>query len=535
MAAAVALPPAHSAPAGDAARNPIIWADVPDLSMIRVGDTYYMSSTTMHMAPGLPIMKSRDLVNWQLVNYAYDTLGDVDALTLRNGKNDYGGGSWASSLRYHNGLFYVTTFAHSTGKTHVFTTRDIEKGPWTAASFAPALHDHSLFFDDDGRVYMATGAGSIRLVELTADASAIKPGGVNQTIIPNASVVAGPNVGLPAEGSQLFKIHGKYYLFCIVWPRNSMRTELVFRADKITGPYEGRVAFRDQGVAQGGLIDTPDGKWYAYLFQDHGAVGRTPFLVPVRWEDGWPVLGTDGKAPLTLDIRARGQTLQGIVASDDFSRSSTLRTALKKSPRGENDYVRAAFPLAWQWNHQPDNRFWSLTDRPGWLRLTTGRVDATLVDARNTLTQRMFGPRCSATVAVDVRQMKDGDFAGFTAFQKRYGFVGVKATGADRSVVMVSAESGTPIETATVPLKQAVVYLKIDADFENRADTALFSYSLDGTTWQRIAPPLKMAYTLPHFMGYRFGLFNFATKESGGYADFDYFHVTEGAAGLVNF
>src|SRR6187401_455140 len=139
------------------AQNPIIHADVPDMAMIRVGDTYYMSSTTMHMSPSLPIMKSKDLVNWQIVNYAYDTLGDNDALMLQNGKSAYGAGSWASSLRYHDGTFYVTTFSSTTGKTYVYTTKDIEKGPWKVSSFRPSLHDHSLFFGDDGRVYMLYG------------------------------------------------------------------------------------------------------------------------------------------------------------------------------------------------------------------------------------------------------------------------------------------------------------------------------------------------------------------------------------------
>src|SRR3954462_997867 len=134
------------------AQNPIIYADVPDMSMVRVGDTYYMSSTTMHMSPGVPIMRSKDLVNWQLVNYAYDSLASMDELNLSNGKSTYGMGSWASSLRYHNGIYYVTTFAHTTGKTYIDTTRNIEKGPWEEVSFKPAYHDHSLFFDDDGRV-----------------------------------------------------------------------------------------------------------------------------------------------------------------------------------------------------------------------------------------------------------------------------------------------------------------------------------------------------------------------------------------------
>ena len=104
------------------AKNPIIFADVPDMSMLRVGDTYYMSSTTMHMSPGVPIMKSKDLVNWKLVNYCYDTLADIDELNLNNGKNTYGRGSWASSIRYHNGLFYVSTFAQTTGRTHIYST-----------------------------------------------------------------------------------------------------------------------------------------------------------------------------------------------------------------------------------------------------------------------------------------------------------------------------------------------------------------------------------------------------------------------------
>eukprot|EP00456_Euglypha_rotunda_P034248 TRINITY_DN26408_c0_g1_i6.p1 TRINITY_DN26408_c0_g1~~TRINITY_DN26408_c0_g1_i6.p1 ORF type:complete len:268 (-),score=66.72 TRINITY_DN26408_c0_g1_i6:18-758(-) len=199
------------------AQNPIIFADVPDMAMTRVGDTYYMSSTTMHMSPGLPIMKSRDLVNWEMASYAYDTLTDKDELTLSNGKNAYGGGSWASSIRFHDGLFYVSTFSYATGKTHIYRTPDIEKGPWKENAFAPAFHDSSLFFDDDGRVYMIHGGGNIRLTELNADLSGVKAGGVDQVIVPDASLVAGPEVGLPAEGSQMHKINGKYYLFNITW------------------------------------------------------------------------------------------------------------------------------------------------------------------------------------------------------------------------------------------------------------------------------------------------------------------------------
>ena len=134
------------------AKNPIIYADVPDLSMIRVGDTYYMSSTTMHMAPGVPVMKSKDLVNWEMVSYAYQILDDVDAMNLVNGKSTYGRGSWASSIRFHKGMYYISTYAQTTDKTYIYKTKDIEKGPWETTSFSPGIHDASLWFDDDGKI-----------------------------------------------------------------------------------------------------------------------------------------------------------------------------------------------------------------------------------------------------------------------------------------------------------------------------------------------------------------------------------------------
>ncbi len=492
------------------AQNPIIYADVPDVSMIRVGDTYYASSTTMHLSPGLPIMKSKNLVNWHIVSYAYNTLDGGDALNLANGANAYGRGSWASSLRYHNGTFYVSTFSGTTNKTYIYSTKNIEKGPWKEMSFKPALHDHSLFFDDDGKAYMIYGSGKIMLAELNDDLSGVNPDKKPQILIENASAAAGPNIGLPAEGSQLFKIKGKYYLFNISWPKGGMRTVLIHRADKLTGPYEGQVGLQDKGVAQGGLINTPKGDWYAYLFRDFGAVGRVPYLVPVTWTDGWPVLGIDHKAPDTLDLPTNKSLIPGLVSPDEFSRKN-----------GE-----PVLPLVWQWNHNPDDQLWSLKKRPGYLRLTTGRLDSTVLSARNTLTQRTIGPQRSGTTLIDVANMKDGDFAGLVLLQKKYGFVGVKSDHGSKQIVMISAQSGSAIEAASIPLKQTTIYLKASCDFTNRADKAYFFYSLDGRKWEPIGTPLQMVYTLPHFMGYRFGLFNYATRQSGGYVDFDFFHIS---------
>ena len=489
---------------GDA-QNPIIWADVPDPSVIRVDDTYYMSSTTMHMNPGVPIMKSTDLVNWEIVNYAYELLVDNDAMNLRNGQTAYGKGSWASSLRYHDGTFYVVTFSYTTNKTHIYQTDDIENGPWSSYTFSPVCHDPSLLFDNDN-VYLVYGIDDIRIVELTSDVTAIKPGGLNQVLIPKASQIAGSSFYVTAEGSHIYKINGKYYVFLISWPAGSMRTELVYRADSLTSTYEGRIALQDDGVAQGGIVNTPSGDWYALLFQDHDAVGRIPYLVPVTWEDDWPVFGVNGLVPAQLDIPVENDTIPKIVASDEFDWESDL-------------------PLVWQWNHNPDNDYWSVTDRPGYLRIINGRVDTGFLDTQNTLTQRTFGPECSGCVAIDVSNMKGGDVAGLGALCEEYGFVAVKMSGTSKSLVMVNGSSDNPIEAENIPLTQNIIYLQIAFNFTNKIDRAYFYYSLDGIEWDRIGNILFMNYTLTHFMGYRFALFNYATKSTGGSVDFDYFRV----------
>lgn len=493
------------------AQNPLIYADVPDMSIIRTGDTYYMSSTTMHVNPGVPIMKSTDLVNWKLVNYVYETLeDDNDRLNLDNGKNDYGRGSWASCLRYHNGIYYVSTFSGTTGKTYIYSTKNIEKGPWKKIVLNSSYHDHSILFDDDGKIYMVWGAGKLQIIELNKDLSGVKEE-TKRVLIENASAPAGNNIMLNSEGSQLFKVNGKYYLFNINWPRGGMRTVIIHRADNINGPWEGKVGLQDQGVAQGGLIDTPDGRWFSYLFRDAGGVGRIPYLVPVKWENGWPVLGENGKVPEYLDLPPSKGLIPGIVNSDEFTR--------KKSD--------AALPLVWQWNHNPNNSLWSVRERKGYLRLKTARIDSSFVQAKNTLTQRTIGPECSAATLVEVSKMKEGDIAGLCLLQKEYGLIAVKIENGAKKIVMMDAVKGIPKEIASVALNQDKVYFKAECDFKNKADKGKFYYSLDGKNWIGIGNTIKLPYTLPHFMGYRFGLFNYATKNVGGYADFDYFHIDD--------
>ena len=493
------------------ATNPLIWADVPDPSVIRVGNTYYMSSTTMHMSPGVPIMKSTDLVNWKIINYAYSVLANNNQFNLENGQNAYSKGSWASSIRYVNGIYYVSTFSYATNKTYIYKTQNIEQGGWSLSVLDGVYHDCSLFFEN-GRVFLAYGIDDIKLIELTADASAIKSGGLNQIIIPKASSIAGSSFIVKPEGTHFQKINGYYYVSLITWPSGKSRTQLIYRASTLTGNYEGRVVLQDQEIAQGGFVDTTAGNWYAFLFRDSGAVGRIPYLVPVTWQNGWPILGINGQVPQKLNMVVEENKLAGVVTSDEFNQGLQGISAL---------------PLEWQWNHNPDNSGWSLLNRPGYLRLITRRIDTTFEYARNTLTQRAFGPQSSAQVVMETVGMKDGDYAGLGALQALYGFVGVTKSNGNKAIVMVDNTSGIPQEIIRIGLFQNRVYLKIDMDFRNQTDQAKFYYSLDGSNWTVIGSTLRMTYDLKHFMGYRFALFNFASQSVGGYVDFDYYRLAE--------
>ena len=514
--------------------NPVIFADVPDIDFIRVDDAYYMVSTTMHLSPGCPIMKSYDLVNWEIVNYVFNTIDDTDALALRNGQNNYGKGQWASSIRYHDGLFYVGFVSYTTGKTYIYYTDDIENGKWDRYEFNEGFHDMSLLFDDDGKVYMIYGGGQIWCVELESDLSAIKPD-TKRVIIDDAGLVE----GCLAEGSHAYKLNGYYYIFIITWPPEGRRTQLCYRSKSLDGDWEMKVIlddnleFRNDGVAQGGIIDDVNGNWYCLLFQDHGAVGRAPVLMTMTWEDDWPVVGVDGKAPLTAKIPLEGVGKKSIITSDEFINSEIVRpyVNMPENPDepGENDYNGSNLLPEWQWNHNPDNRLWSLTEREGYLRLKTGDIVKTVTEARNTLTQRTFGPECSGYIKLDTANMKDGDVAGLAAFAEKYGFVGVKAENGKKFLAMVKYEDNEifkrEFEVRRVPLEQDEVYLRVDFDFTNATDRAYFYYSLDGETWTKIGDNLQMNYYGTHFMGYRFGIFNFAKQQSGGYVDVDFFRV----------
>ena len=508
-------------------QNPMLWADVPDPDVIRVGDTYYLVSTTMHLMPGAPIMTSKDLKNWETVGYIFDRLTDSPKYDLLNG-TVYGRGQWATSLKYHNGKFYALLAPNergAMGDTYIFSAEKAE-GPWTIVSRMRHFHDCSLFFDDDGRVYVIYGTGE--MMELKPDLSDVIEG-THQQLFQREEDEKGI-----LEGSRMIKHNGKYYLLMIshVYAPGKHRREVCYRADNIRGPYEKQVILESEFggfsyEAQGTIVDTPDGDWIGIIFQDRGGVGRVLTVMPCRWVNGWPMLGDEnGKVPETVRPLVNGQPATAIVKSDDFSSDK--------------------LGLHWQWNHNPIDEAWSLKERPGFLRLKTNRVVSNLYLAPNTLTQRMEGPTCSGTIAIDISKMKDGDCAGLAAFNSDTGALVIKKKGKNLVLEMVEMsvtltdldKEVTNVEEKvieSIPLNaqlstlNAQLFLRIDADFRpvngHGRDAANFYYSIDGSQWTQIGTKdYRLNFDWRRFfMGSKFGIFCYATKKKGGYVDIEAF------------
>ena len=500
--------------------NPMLWADVPDPDVIRVGDTFYLVSTTMHLMPGAPIMKSKDLKNWETVGYIFDKLTDSPKYDLSPTEGTvYGRGQWATSLKYHKGKFYALLApneAGSMGDTYIFTA-DKAEGPWKQVSRMRHFHDCSLFFDDDDRVYVIYGTGE--MMELKKDLSDVIEGTHRHIFQREAD-----ETGL-LEGSRMIKHNGKYYLLMIshVYAPGRHRREVCYRADNIQGPYEKRTILQSEFggfsyEAQGTIVDTQDGDWYGIIFQDRAGVGRVLTVMPCRWIDGWPMLGDEeGKVPARVRPLKSGEPAKSIVCADDFSSEK--------------------LGLHWQWNHNPVDKAWSLTERPGYLRLKTARVVPNLYLAPNTLTQRMEGPKCTGSVALDLSKMKDGDIAGLAAFNDHSAVMAIKKVGkkltlelSDQQVRLTQREKKVEkveakvLESVDLNKNQQKIWLRIDANFIPRTDIATFSYSLDGKEWTKIGGDFRMGFDWQRFfMGTKFGIFNYATKKVGGYVDVDEF------------
>ncbi len=492
----------------------IIPADFPDPDIIRVDDCYYMVSTTMHFMPGCVILRSFNLVDWEHAAYVYDELEATPAETLSDNKGAYGKGMWAASLRHHDGRFYISFVANDTHKTYLFTSEKIE-GPWKRSEIRGFFHDMSLLFDDDGRVFCVSGNTQITLTELESDLSGPKEGGINKLIINDNP----DEVVLGYEGSHFYKINGKYYVFLIHIPKGKMRTEACYVSDKIEGPYVGRdvlcsdLAGWESGTAQGGVVQAGDGKWYSIVFQDHGALGRIPVLVPVDFAGDFPVFGHDGIAPEQVSVLDN-------------------RPEYKYAPLYSNDFTNPA----WQWNHIPNKNLVDVTSST--FKLRTNKFCVNVVQAANTLTQRTFTEHCSGSVEIDASKINEGDVAGLCALEGEYGFIAVtkksgkyKLIAAEHKIdyspwAMGVYDSAPPDIMEEKEISSPVLRLKATFSLAHEKEQVQFAYCDSGSQSEKdssfidFGSPVRLRYTLDQFVGVRFALFCYSTVIAGGEASF---------------
>jgi beta-xylosidase len=459
-----------------------------------------MVSTTMFIFPGVTILKSHDLVNWEYCSNAvprfdFSKCYDLDSC------NRYGHGQWATSIKYQDGKFILLFITLDEGG--FMCTAQKAEGPWEIRKLPKGFYDPGLFIDADGKRYVAHGYGKIFLTEVDEK---LAPLGSDSLI-----VVGDIRGGL--EGTHVYSINGYYYLYCTYGGGDGFQA--AFRSKNIYGPYEEKVVLRDTtrgvnfGIHQGALIQTQTGEWWTILFSDRGPFGRFPSLQPVSWVDGWPMAGVNGKAILTYrkpDVGGKYH-VSILPTSDEFT---------DKSPG-----------MQWGWNHNPDPSKWSLSERPGFLRLTTGKVVTGFREARNSLTQRIFTYYSDSiptfgTIKMDAGNMKEGDISGLCVFQDPYAYIALKQLNGSKQVIMVNNGK----ETSSVPFEGNTVYLRAVAHYDTgKAD---FFYSTDGVVFEHLGDELQMRFRLTVFTGNKFCLFNYATLNSGGYVDFDWFRMEPG-------
>lgn len=492
-------------------REPFFRMDYPDIDVIRVGETYYCITTTMHFFPGAEILTSPDLVHWTHASYVYETLDHTPEQRLERG-NIYGKGMWAASLRFYEGLFYVCFVANDTGKTYLYRSRTVS-GPWKKSRIQGFYHDCSLLFDEDGRTYLVYGNRQIYLTELNETLSAPKEGGLHRLLLEDTG-----NTMLGYEGATVLKREGTYYFFFIhSKPDRWRRVEACFYTDSLTEPLQGGdvfdedLGYRGAGIAQGCIIDTPEQEWYAMLFQDRGAAGRMPVLLPMHFEGKRPVL----ESPLAL-----------------AERSPVALSGEKQKYRFRDSFLKKALEPQWQWNHEPQPALAKWGAETGGLRLTTGTCCEGLLQAVNTLTRRLLFPYCEVSVLLDGTKLRDGDFAGLAAFQGSYGAIALGREHGVYEIVMMDyrcqPDQGKTAGTlstiyAGIRMEQPVVRLRAVFRFGTEKETVQF-YADEIPVGQ----PKPLWFALDHFTGCRAALFCYATEQSGGSALFREFLMSEG-------
>ncbi|MFZ0302655.1 MAG: family 43 glycosylhydrolase [Terracidiphilus sp.] len=514
--------------------NPLFYDEFADPDIIRIGSDFYLLGSSMHVMPGLALLHSRDLVSWDFESYAEDKLDLGPEYRLEDGKNIYGNGIWAPSLRYHNGTFYI--FANVNGRTTQMYRAKNPRGPWTHTEMKRAFHDLGVLFDDDGKVYVVWGYADLHIAQLTPDLADAVPG------TERALFTRDQGMG---EGSHFYKINGKYYILS-AWYNGVMRL-VGARANKLSGPWEvnrnisvgeqfGQAlgwrlsAFRPplttvppyrfsppdntaaaigrMAIHQGGIVQTTTGEWWGLSMGEENALGRVVTLSPVTWQGGWPYFGLPGNLGRSPRIWVKPHT-------------GTIEKPHAPYVRSD-DFSKPQLNPVWQWNHVPADGEWSLTERPGFLRLHSLHA-ISLWDARDSLTQRAVGPHSIPTTVMETAGFETGDVAGLALLIQPDAWIGVEKTTDGFTLVQ---QDGQTMHNQRVPIMVKRIWLRADCEYGSQL--ARFSYSTDGKTYKLIGEPFRMLFIGVTFQGVRYALFNFHRGDGdGGYADFDSFDLEE--------
>lgn len=482
--------------------NPPLYADYPDSDIIRVGRDFYMVSTTFVDSPGIAILHSKDLVNWKIVSHAASVVNGGNRFNMIGG-TAYRQGFWAASIRYHNGTFYVVdnpTF----GNARVYYTTNIA-GPWRYHELNRPAYDPGFFIDTNGTGYIVCGNTHLSLLTLNSNYSRV--------VSVKTNILNYPGI----EGSHMIKRGKYYYLFNAdpsVWPFQLKCS----RSTNIFGPYQTIKSLNDPtGGHQGGIVELPNGQWYGFVMKDCGAIGRMTYISPIFWTNNWPVWGTP-EAPGRVPAVARKPIQEEPVCQ----------------PANSDDFDSPTLGLQWQWNHNPDNSRWSLTARPGFLRLKPTKA-TNFWFARNTLTQKGQGPWSCGEVKFDLSHLRPGDICGFGTLGKTNGQFSVNcgSNGAitlNMNIIVPIDPSSTKLwqtNLASVAFTSTNLYLRTELNFTN--NLGICSYSANGTNWTVLGGPFNLAYDwrTGTFQGEKYAIFCFNPNPGDGYVDVDWFHFSD--------
>ena len=473
--------------------NPILVADYSDPDVTRVGDTYYMVASDFHYM-GMQILESKDLVNWTLLAQLFD---HIDAPGYDTGER-YAAGTWAPSIRYHDGKFYMFVCTPTEGL--YMSCAERPEGPWSDLLLVHegtgrGWEDPCPFWDEDGQAYLGRsnrGAGPIIIHKMSPDGTKLLDEGVE--------VYRGPT----AEGTKIHKWNGMYYLSI---PEGGVGPgwQTVLRSESIYGPYERKIVLQTgmtgiNGPHQGAIVDTPDGKWWFFHFQRLEALGRVVHLQPMYWADGWPVIGVDqdrngiGEPVYCWKMPVAGTTPSKPAASDDFD-----------APE---------LGLQWQFNHNPVNSAWSLSEKPG--RLTLHALQAeSFRKAKNSLTQKLMGYTGEVTVKMELASLSEGQRCGLAVICQRDQLIGIRKV--DGKTELFREEAGK--EAETLPFSGRKVWFRLSYDV--KADDFVLSYSSDKKEFTPVGASFQPRFS--SWKGARPALFCYNTEADEGTVCFDDF------------